>query len=237
MDKKEYFELMAEDVKLENLDRINYLQELRRAQIVVDLLDVSEGQPRVLDVGCGQGLQLSIVAKKNPKARLVGLDISEKRLARARSRVPGMEGVCADIEADLPLAPESFDRVICSEVMEHLAEPGALLVRLRKLVKPCGVLVISVPYRQKIKWVRCTHCGRLTSEHIHSFDEEKMGLMLRDAGLRLKRTFCPRLYWLHRTAFLPYMPWRIVHRMLEITMLRKVKPLYMFCLAGRQERP
>ena len=231
MEKKEYFENIADDVQFVNFDRPRQLLEQRRAEIAVELLDVKAVPLAVLDVGCGEGLQLSRVHRVNPLASLVGLDLSEKRLSLARQRVPSMTPVCADLEMPLPLEPGRFDRILCSEVLEHLIAPAELLTRLRGLLKPGGILVITVPYRQLIRYVRCVHCGQLTNEHRHSFSEDGIAVLLAEAGFELKRVLIPRLYWLTRTAFLPYRVWRRVHRLLESTVLRGGKPAYMFCVA------
>lgn len=231
VDKRDYYEGIAEDVRLDTFDRSRFMLELRRAEIVADLLDVRRGTPQVLDVGCGEGLQLSVIAALNPSAYLVGLDLSLGRLLSAKSRVPAMSAVCSDIEESLAVEAGAFDRIMCSEVLEHLPDPARLLARIRAAAKPGSLLVVTVPFRQRIVWTRCTHCGRLTNEHLHSFDERNLPDLLRRAGFSVERVLFPKLRGVARTAFLPYRVWRSLHRVVDQTLLRKDKAVYMFCLA------
>jgi len=231
VDKQEYYERMAEDVRLDAFDRSRFMVELRRAEIVAELLDVRRGAPRVLDVGCGEGLQLSVIATLNPNARLVGIDISRKRLVAARSRGPAMSAVCSDIEESLAVEAGAFDRIMCSEVLEHVPEPAGLLAKIRGASKARSLLVVTVPFRQHLIWIRCTHCGRLTNEHLHSFDEHNLPDLVRGAGFRVERVLLPKLRGVARTAFLPYRAWRLLHRVVDRTLLRRDKAVYMFCLA------
>ena len=142
-----------------------------------------------------------------------------------------MSVVCSDIEESLAVEAGAFDRIMCSEVLEHLPEPAGLLAKIREASKAGSLLVVTVPFRQRIVWTRCTHCGRLTNEHLHSFDEHNLPRLMQAAGFRVERVLFPKLRGVARTAFLPYRVWRSLHRVVDRTLLRKDKAVYMFCLA------
>jgi ubiquinone/menaquinone biosynthesis C-methylase UbiE len=100
----------------------------------------------VLEAGCGVGAQTLILARRSPGARITSIDISPEYLERARRLVAesGSHNVTfrqADV-LDLPLAPGSFDHVFVCFVLEHLADPVAALVSLKRVLKPGGSLTV-----------------------------------------------------------------------------------------------
>ena len=89
----------------------------------VSELAASERPRRILEVGCGEGIVLATLAARVPGARLDGLELDETALEEARKRCPGAALVRGDACA-LPFRNQSFDLVVCLEVLEHLPEPG-----------------------------------------------------------------------------------------------------------------
>ena len=94
----------------------------------------------VLDVGCGRGDLGAALVRRG--WRVTGIDPSDQACAVARTR--GMETRVATLESAM-LADESFDVVVMSHSLEHVAEPRADLARVRRLLRPGGLLLISVP--------------------------------------------------------------------------------------------
>jgi SAM-dependent methyltransferase len=98
----------------------------------------------VLDFGAGIGNSLPHLRRAFPDAELTGLDVSEKSLAVAAQRFPGL-ATLVRYEGGAPPLPEgSFDLIFSSCVFHHIeaGEHVALLERLRRLLKPGGVLAI-----------------------------------------------------------------------------------------------
>ncbi len=105
---------------------------------------------RFLDAGCGDGRYLAALASHpDPPSHLVAVDISERILETAAetASVAGIQAelVRANLEA-LPLRSGSFDLVLCTQVIEHLADPSAGLRELARVLAPCGVLVVSTDH-------------------------------------------------------------------------------------------
>jgi SAM-dependent methyltransferase len=121
----------------------------RRARILLDYLDLQEGD-RVIDVGCGMGVYLMLMDRLRQPA-LVGLDLQPDRLRRARREVPAARLLNADIR-HLPLRPGSFDKVLMSEVLEHVVDDAAALQAIYSLLKPGGLLCVSVPHARYPFW-------------------------------------------------------------------------------------
>lgn len=95
---------------------------------------------RVLDVGCRSGALTVAYAEGND---VLGVDVDRGALAEAERR--GLATLWADVEQPLPLADASFDVVVAGEVVEHLREPELLVAEARRVLRPGGWFVGSVP--------------------------------------------------------------------------------------------
>lgn len=95
---------------------------------------------RVLDLGCRSGALTRRFLEGNS---VVGLDVDPVALEKAAAL--GIEPVRADVEEPLPLEDGSFDAVVAGELFEHLRFPDALVGEIRRVLRPGGVLVGSVP--------------------------------------------------------------------------------------------
>ena len=119
--------------------------------LTVDLerLDIQEGH-RLLDMGCGEGRHCFGSLYRG--ATVVGLDLdldamreASKNL-RQRGREHGRMGAMLQGDAfRLPFADASFDRVICSEVMEHVHDYRAAIRELYRVAKPGAKVAITIP--------------------------------------------------------------------------------------------
>jgi 2-polyprenyl-3-methyl-5-hydroxy-6-metoxy-1,4-benzoquinol methylase len=95
----------------------------------------------LLDAGCGEGETLSRLGDSLP-SRVVAIDIDSDAVAFTAERIPSAE-VSRGSVVDLPFADDSFDLVVCLEVLEHLPDPNAALAELERV--SAGHVVISVP--------------------------------------------------------------------------------------------
>lgn len=97
---------------------------------------------RVLDVGCGDGALLNMVAQRWPTAELFGVDIVLSPLSVGSYRA---KLVTADLRSDLPFQSQSMDVVICSETLEHLVDPGRQLREMSRVLRSGGRLIVTIP--------------------------------------------------------------------------------------------
>jgi len=95
---------------------------------------------RALDLGCGAGLNLERLGRY---AETTGTDYYEEALQFCRRR--GFTNLCKADAANLPFEPESFDIVTALDVIEHLDDDRAALRELWRVMRPSGVLIVSVP--------------------------------------------------------------------------------------------
>lgn len=123
-------------------------------------LDLRDGS-RVLDVGCGTGRH--ILELSQSPGTFVGLDMAEEDLkkmryllgmARGEGRVEGDVHIVQGDGARLPFADDEFENVICTETLEHVDNDEALMSELVRVLKPGGVLCVSVPdeYSERLLW-------------------------------------------------------------------------------------
>jgi len=117
---------------------------------VLSRLELNDGQ-RVLELGAGIA-PLLMLAQRPAALRPVAVDLSIARLARARRRGYRGPGVVADA-ASLPFAAGTFERVIASEVLEHVADDAAALAELRAATAAGALVGVTVPHaRYPFAW-------------------------------------------------------------------------------------
>jgi 2-polyprenyl-3-methyl-5-hydroxy-6-metoxy-1,4-benzoquinol methylase len=117
------------------------LIEERRLAIIRNMVGPSANLD-LAEVGSGGGHVLRMFRD----ARLTAFDVSDVFLDTAKRNLSGFDVkfVKGEIDKlDYPLA--SFDRIICTEVLEHTVDPRAILAALVRLLRPNGVAVITVP--------------------------------------------------------------------------------------------
>lgn len=134
----------------------------------VDLsrLELTAGQ-RVLDLGCGEGRH-ALAAYLTEPVHVVGVDISRSQLDVARERYGQFHADDSTRSASfilangqhLPFADSAFDRIICAEVLEHVTDYRSMLAEIHRVLKPGGVLAVSVP-RFGPEWI----CWRLSTAY------------------------------------------------------------------------
>ncbi len=149
---------------------------------------------RILDLGCGVGRHvITSYTLKNVQA--VGVDLCHADLLTAKERftqefeeptnTEKSFGLSVGNALSLPFPDNTFDRVICSEVLEHIPDYKSVLKEIRRIMKPGGVLAASVP-RYFPEWI----CWKLSEDyhneeggHIRIFREDELRSAIEDEGL------------------------------------------------------
>jgi len=98
---------------------------------------------RVLDAGCGPGTITLGLARAVQRGLVTGIDIEDSQFVGAREQAEG-EGLNVTFRRasvyEIPFETGTFDAVFSHALLEHLSDPGAALVELRRVVKPEGFI-------------------------------------------------------------------------------------------------
>src|SRR5262245_40738091 len=121
----------------------------RRSLTLLDWLELHDGD-RLLDCGCGMGVHL-FLAQRLRRLQLVGVDQDPARLFQARRECGLVPLSTASIE-HLPFPAETFDKVLMTEVLEHIAEERLALREIHRVMKPDAILALSVPHADYPFW-------------------------------------------------------------------------------------
>lgn len=101
---------------------------------------------RVLDLGCRYGALTRWYLDGN---EVVGVDVDREALAEAAKL--GIETHWGDVEEPFPFPDVSFDVVVAGELLEHVREPAGVVAEARRVLRPGGRLVASVPNAFRLK--------------------------------------------------------------------------------------
>ena len=150
----------------------------------------------VLDMGCGAGRHAFETVRRG--CRIVALDQSLEELVDVRNTFAAMieagelhdhvqgQPVSADA-LELPFADETFDRIICSEVLEHIPDDQTAIRELARVLRPGGSIAVTVP-----AWVAEKICWKLNDEyyapkavggHVRIYRRSQLRSKIREVGL------------------------------------------------------
>ncbi len=175
---------------------------------------------RVLDLGCGGGRHAFEAARRGGSVVAVDLDLAELKdvrqlfegMRRAGEPAPGSSGTVVGADAlHLPFPDNAFDRIIASEVMEHITDDIAAAGELARVLRPGGVMAVTVPswFPEKICWALSEeyHAPFVEGGHVRVYRREGLCSRLVTAGLTIEgshRTHALHsAYWWLRCAIGP----------------------------------
>lgn len=157
-----------------------------RLQLVLWLLQrYFPAAQQLLDVGCGTGFVLEGIRRRFPACVLAGCDVRLTTLLEAGRQMPDIHWFAADVFA-LPYESE-FDVVVALDVLEHIDDDRAALGALRKVIKPGGGLVLTVPQHPWL-WSQVDDF----SCHRRRYVQQDLESKIADAGFEILR--CTSLF-------------------------------------------
>jgi SAM-dependent methyltransferase len=165
-----------------------------------DRLGVQRGE-RLLDLGCGFGRHAFEAFRRG--ARVVALDRSDAELKDVRQTFAAMvdageagtspEDSASQVNGDglnLPFPDGAFDRVIASEVLEHIPNDEGAIAELARVLRPGGTIAVTVPawLAERLCWALSDeyHAPKAVGGHVRIYREHELRAKLRAAGLQPK---------------------------------------------------
>jgi SAM-dependent methyltransferase len=103
----------------------------------------------ILEIGCGDGAFTKDLAEHS--SNVTAIDISTQQIERNAKAYPDVRFLQHDVSERLPFDDDTFDVIWCSEVLEHLFDPGFALREMFRVMAPGGRLLVTVPYHGPFK--------------------------------------------------------------------------------------
>jgi 2-polyprenyl-6-hydroxyphenyl methylase/3-demethylubiquinone-9 3-methyltransferase len=160
--------------------------ELRRRFLFDRLNAVADApRPAVLDVGCGEGRLTAELRAAG--AAVIGIDVAEEPLRRARALHPGLDVRLVAAEGTWPLDDASFDVVWAGETIEHVADTAAWLSEIRRVLRSGGTLLLSTPAHGRLMRLAMALSPRAfeahfdpRSDHLRFYTARSLARLLED---------------------------------------------------------
>jgi len=156
----------------------------------------------VLDLGCGFGRHAYEALRRGASVVACDLGVDELRQVRAIAGVMHDAGHVGPTEVGvgtvvletangdaqrLPFADGAFDRVIASEVMEHIDDDDTAMAELTRVLRPGGTIAVTVPslFPEKVCWSLSEdyHAPKVAGGHVRIYRRQQVVAMLRAAGM------------------------------------------------------
>jgi SAM-dependent methyltransferase len=157
-------------------------------------LGVNRGE-RLLDLGCGGGRHAFAAFRLG--ARVVALDAQAEEIAKVRNTIGAMveaaevpsDEEAGVVQADalrLPFLDSSFDRIIASEVLEHIDEDQTAMSELARVLRPGGTIAVTVPRfgPEAVNWALSREYHDVEGGHVRIYRRSTLVDRLRRAGLK-----------------------------------------------------
>jgi SAM-dependent methyltransferase len=134
-------------------------------------------RPSILDAGCGSGRNMVDLARHG---EVTGVELSDASAQLARAR--GVGAVVEGSVMDMPFPSSSFDLAVCLDVIEHLEDDRGALRELRRVLRPGGALLLTVPAYQ---WLWSGHDE--INHHHRRYNRATLQRAAQDAGWECAR--------------------------------------------------
>lgn len=147
----------------------------------------------ILDVGCGEGITLQKLIQNKIGEKLEGIDNFETALLIGRKKYPSIKFKKGDIY-NLPYDDNSFDALICTEVLEHLDHPEKAIQELKRVSKKYIILSVpNEPFFIMANFIRGKYLRRFGNhpEHINHWTTFSFKKFLKSNGLRIRKERYP----------------------------------------------
>jgi ubiquinone/menaquinone biosynthesis C-methylase UbiE len=146
------------------------------------LLGAARRGARALDLGCGAGEFSAALAEAG--AEVIGADVAEAALERARRRHPALSFVSVPFDGPLPFEDCSFELVWAGEVIEHVADTAQWLSEVRRVLAPGGRLLVTTPSHGRLRLAvfGVEAFSEPLGDHLHLYTRRSLQTLLDEFG-------------------------------------------------------
>jgi len=178
------------------------------------ILGINDGDV-ILDVGCGEGRH-SIKAYQSAQCTVCALDIEQKNAVKTKyflkllDEENGNHGKWLSLRGNavsMPFPDASFDKIICSEVLEHIPDDQQAVNEFRRILKNDGILAVSVPsyFSETIYWTLSRQYHNQPGGHIRKYRLKQLLSIMKNSGFAVFNIHHEHAlhvpYWLLRCLF------------------------------------
>ena len=153
----------------------NPIQRWWKRSIAKTIWDWIPDSSNLLEIGCGSS---PTIGKYNGAT---GIDINEDKIKFMQSKFPQNEFVKTDTTKDFK--SNSFNNILCIEVVEHLKEPEKVISEISRMLKCYGMAVIATPDYSKKLWHVAEMFTPYKDEHCYKFNRERLEKMCQTYNL------------------------------------------------------
>lgn len=192
---RRHFDRWAQRYDRSRLNEFVFFPTIRACQEEVFRWQILRGHRpyRLLDVGCGTGTLINVLARESMAERLAGLDYSPVMIRRVAEKIAGspcaakLHAVVGDAER-LPFAAESFDVVTCCNSFHHYPHQPAVIAGFRRVLRPGGLLILVDGFRDNVVgWVLFDVAVALIEKNVHHASWSELRDMVTAAGFATLR--------------------------------------------------
>lgn len=153
---------------------------------------------RVLDIGCGFGRHAFETARRGGHVVAVDAGLDEVNGVATMFAAMALEGgfqpddvSATAVQGDtlaLPFASNSFDRIICSEMLEHISNDALAITELTRVLRPGGTLAVTVPRTgpERLNWLLSSEYHNVPGGHVRIYTRRGLESQLGNAGLHIE---------------------------------------------------
>ena len=160
-------------------------------------IDLPQNKGLMLDIGCGEGRHVFGTMQNFKNTFCIGLDMDEASLKKSQEGYEFFKSISDEGAVfikgsayNLPIPSNSLDLVVCSEVLEHLDDYHAALDEIKRVLKPGGKFLASVPsfLPEKICWLLSKDYQNMPGGHVRIFKKKQIIKDIKNIGFTIKRS-------------------------------------------------
>lgn len=193
----------------------------RRARIILENLDLT-GNEKILEVGCGRGFYLRVLKSVWPVLAITGVDLNPKYLKKAEEFMGELRVDLRVANATkLPFKDKTFDRIIATEILEHIPDDEKAISEMFRVLKTGGTIMVTVPSNNypflwdPLNWILERTVGwhlpsniwwlsGIWADHIRLYDERQLKDKMESNGFKVEKVWYATHYCFPFAHFLFY---------------------------------